>query len=168
MEKRSEEINLEYMVEFKEGLSPVVKVYALDSDTGRFHITYTGIGVGIGAGYRVEKMEIKKSKEKCPSFSLPVEEDIFYQISESSTRVKAEFSKSKPENWEQDFYEDCRKKGVNCIKVKNPEHIEVAIERHKELYAKQFQVLGMTFKDLFEEFIRKHPIYEHPPVPEKK
>ncbi|MBI5803981.1 hypothetical protein HY450_01930 [Candidatus Pacearchaeota archaeon] len=152
MEQNREQIILEYKVTFEDGFRPAVHVYGVDPQAGKVYYGSAGIGVGVGAGNKV---------------SLPSESDrernvlanIAYASEINCTAVIKRYEGGIPEceDWEEKNNEHFRQKGYNVIKVQSPEHIQPAIERHVELYRKQFEGLARRFEDLFCGFIVEHP-----------
>lgn len=155
MEQKSEQINLEYMVEFEDGLRPKVCVYGIDP-AGRVYGAEARVGVSVGAGYHVSRPREEDFKNRqilaqvdmnsCMDISL---------ISSLTSLILRDLSKSK--NWEQKMHEEAREYGMNIIKVQNPSDINVAIDRHAQLYSEQFRELAERFTNLFQGFIGEHP-----------
>lgn len=144
-EPRSEQIQLDYVVEFEDGLRPRLHVYGINPETQEIYGADACIGIIVGAGYSI------KSNEKV-AFSTNLGTSLTIQ------KFKAESPEDK--GWEQKVHELSREQGINVIRVQNLEHVEPAIDRHTELYAKQFGELAETFSILFSEFVGKqHPSY---------
>jgi hypothetical protein len=157
MEQKSEQINLEYMVEFEDGFKPRVHVYGIDSEAGEIYEAYAIIGILVGAGYNTTK----SSKG-----DLEVEHILAYTTMNgmlNTTSIVWEGRRKLPthENWERESHEKNRKIGVNVIRVQNPSHMQPAIDRHEQLYTEQFRELAKIFGVLFRTFIREHPGYGH-------
>jgi len=155
MEQKSEQINLEYMVQFEDGLRPRVYIYGIDSEAGEVYGTEARIGVSVGAGYNL---------------SLPSKEDFENKNTLAMVRmgpklntslVYEEFRGKLPqtENWEQEMYDAQREDGTNVIKVQNPNHVRSALDRHAQLYGEQFHELAKRFTNLFQGFIGEHPSF---------
>lgn len=150
MKQKSEQINLEYMVEFEDGLRPRVIVYGIDSKTGETYGAEAHVGVRVGAGYEVRK----PIGEGCGI--LEFNREIFTSCVVNFL-PREKFPET--EDWEQKRYQDLREYGVNVIKIQSPEHIEHTINRHVELYKQQFNELAKRFANLFQGFIGEHPGY---------
>jgi hypothetical protein len=151
----SEQINLEYIVKFKDGFRPRLKVYGIDSKAGEIYGADIRIGVSVSAGYDIRPPSEEDFKKHILAMvGMGINLDASWIIS----KFRAKFPENK--NWEQEQYEACREEGTNVIRVQNPDHIQSAIDRHVDLYREQFHTLGERFVKLFQRFIRKHPGYE--------
>jgi len=155
MGQKSEQINLEYMVQFEDGFRPRVHVYGIDSEAGEVYEVSAYIGVSVGAGHNVRAPSEEERKEKNTGAVVRMGSKI------DTSLIINLFERKLPdtENWEQKMYEDLREGGWNVIKIQNPEHIKPAIHRHEELYVRQFFDLAERFVNLFQGFIGEHPGY---------
>lgn len=154
MSQKSEQINLEYMVEFEDGLRPRVHVYGVDSEAGEIYGANAYIGISVGAGHRVRK-PTEEQREK--GIGALTEIGAEFHTTLVKNLLRGELPDS--EDWEQKMYEDGREKGINVIKIQSPEHIENVIHRHAELYKRQFYELAERFENLFLGFIGEHSGY---------
>ncbi len=150
---KSEQIDLEYMVEFEDGVRPRIQVYGIDYETKEIYGADGGIGVTAKVGFLVQAS--KGLEEGFPGI-VGVEKTLIV------SRVTAELTRTKiPETdgWEQKMHEDARKEGVNVIKIKNPEHINSAVDRHTDLYTEQFHELAERYSKVLDGFVAEHPNY---------
>lgn len=155
MEQRSEQINLEYKVEFEDGLRRRVHVYGIDSEAGEVYGARVYIGVLVGAGTRVRLPSEKEVKERYIGalVNMGAWFDSSWVIHKERRRLPG------TKDWEQKECEENREHGWNVIKIQDPEHIKPAIHRHVELYTNQFDELAERFANLFQGFIEEHPGY---------
>lgn len=153
MEQKSEQINLEYMVQFEDGFRPRVHVYGIDSEAGEIYIADAYVGVSVGAGHRVSAPSKNDFEEK--SVDAIVDMGAIINTSLVVSKFRAKLPKDK--EWEQKENNGLREDGWNVIKIQNPEHIEPVIYRHVELYTRQFGELAGRFENLFQGFIGEHP-----------
>ena len=153
MEQKSEQINLEYMVKFEDGLRPRVHIYGIDSEAGEIYGADTRIGVSVGAGYSVSG----PSKEDFKNRHVLAMVNMGPKL--NTSLIVAEFRGKLPEveNWEQELYDAHREHGTNVIRVQNPNHVRSALDRHTQLYGEQFHELAERFTNLFQGFIGEHP-----------
>ena len=153
MEQKSEQINLEYMVKFEDGLRPKVHIYGINSEAGEVYGADARIGVSVGAGYHV----VQPSKEDFENKHTLAMVEMGSKL--DTSLVVDEFRGKLPEdeNWEQEVYDIFREDGANVIRVQNPNHIRTALDRHAKLYREQFHDLAKRFTNLFQGFIGEHP-----------
>lgn len=155
MEQKSEKINLEYIVGFLDGLRPRVHVYGIDSEAGETYGAQAWIGVSVGAGHHVNIPSEDDFRKRHVGAMVSAEAKIDASLVVLKYRTKL----SKVDGWEQKMLEVLRKDGWNGVKIQNPEHIKPAIDRHVELYIRQFHELAERFENLFQGFIGEHPGY---------
>lgn len=155
MEQKSEQINLEYKVEFEDGLKPMIRVYGINSENKEVYGAEVMIGALVGAGYNVTGASDEDLKNKGLIANVTIGTGL--NLSLAVSRLTGNLPED--EDWEQKMYEVARKNRSNVIKVQNPDHVNPAIDRHVELYRKQFHELGNAFLVMFQGFIRKYPGY---------
>lgn len=154
-EQKSEQINLEYIVRFENGLRPEVFVYGIDSKAGEIYGADAFIGVTVGAGRSVKapsKDDLERHVGAIVNLGLKIDTSIV------AFGFKKKLSEAK-DDLEKRIYELYRENGRNVVKIQSPEHIELAIKRHAELYGEQFKELAERFVNLFQGFIGEHPGY---------
>lgn len=154
MKQKSEQISLEYKVEFEDGLRPRVQVYGIDPKTGEIYGTEARIGISVGAGYHLSPPSQEDFEKK--TFAM-----VGFGPKLDTSLVVGEFvvNPQECENPEQRLYAIAKETGTNVIKVQDHNHMRPAIYRRIQLYQKQFHGLADRFTNLFKEFIKEHPAY---------
>jgi len=155
METTSELIDLEYMVEFEDGLRPRLIVYGIDTEAGEVYEAHAGIGVIVSAGYRVSQTVNDDSEGGIVVGGVGMGTTLGTSVILDEDRGKL----PETEDWELKGNEEHRRDGCNVIKVKNPNHIRPAIDRHVQLYGEQFHELEERFENIFRGFIGDHSGY---------
>lgn len=150
-------ISLKYVVDFPDGLSSRVGVYGLDSRKREVYGGTAFIGVSIEVGDKVEPHAAVKG-------ASTVRVQSYAQV--KATAIKGEefrvpLAEMQP-NWEDLINNAAREQNANSIRVESPEHVQVAIERHRQAYEKQFKELAGELEDKFNGFMEEHPLCDFP------
>ena len=180
MDQKSDQINLEYKVEFEDGLKQRVYVYGIDSEAGKFYGSHALIGILVGADLDEKSLQYKHMTAKNAALLAneanvkklilthfsgrykttdDIEKDSEISIRLESSIVGLPHMTKIPEdkNWEQKMYDAYREQNTNVIKVQSFDHVKPALDRHHGLYVEQVRELAETFSDLFKKFIDKYP-----------
>ncbi len=152
MGQESENIQLEYRVKFEDGVRPKAHIYGIDSEANEVYGADVYFGVSVGAGHHVSNSDKEDSQNR---FGVRIGKGV--KINVSVTVSEFVGKPKEKEGWEQGMNDKLREEGTNVIKIQNPDHIRPAIDRHLELYSKQFEDLGKTFLDMFDNFMEEHP-----------
>ncbi|MEK6953300.1 MAG: hypothetical protein AABX29_09900 [Nanoarchaeota archaeon] len=160
MPQKTEEIKLEYMVEFEDGLRPKVHVYGINDEEIKGALAYFGVVTGAGdmVGIIAREKEVKDGERPSPN-RVQVTTGPHILVHETVHHFKSKVPET--DGWEQQLYDCSRTMGFNVIKVQDPEHIQPAIDRHREQYQEQFRPLAEKFMELYQDFIKEHPGYGH-------
>ena len=148
-DNKTEQIDLEYMVSFPNGLRPNLFVYGIDDEAKEVYSASVHFGVVVGAGTFVNNgFEGKVRIDMTPRNHIT-------QLIFDECCYDQEFDESK-------HLAECREKGWNAVKVKSSEHLTTAVDRYRELYLDQFKELSDKFLKIFQEFMAEHPGYGYP------
>jgi hypothetical protein len=154
-QEKSGQINLEYVVRFDDGLKPRLLVYGVDSKSREIYGADVSMSVIIGTeGYLGLLSEDKfKAEDNGGVICIRSRRDI--------RGLTKDFRRKIPdsETWEQRMHEEHKEKGCNVIKIQSPEHVDVVIDMHSDLYLKQFDRLIEESEERFKKFMREHPGY---------
>ncbi len=141
MKQISEQINLEYKVEFEDGLRPLVQVYGIDYETRNIFGAAAVIRSVVGAS-----LNFNNTIDTAPATVVDVRT---YQMVDASLEEDSELK----------LCEMNKMHGANLIKVEKIGHIDYAIRQHVNRYKEQFYELATTFAGQLKGFIREHPGY---------
>jgi len=154
MGQKSELINLEYKVKFKDGLRPRVHVYGIDSKAGEIYGANAILSVSVGAGYHLSQL----SKDDFKDILVRGKVNLISNLSTHSIIDEYRGDLPKNRNWEKKLYNLFKKGKIsNLIRVQDSSHLKPAIDRHAELYAEQFRELAKIFANQFLDFMEKNP-----------
>jgi len=156
MEKKSEvkeeQKNLEYMVEFEEGIRANVIIYGINHESGELYGADVNLRLQTKSGNSDVKIEVDNQITESVKYN-----DYGVKISCVVHKYKAPIPEGK--NWEQEMHKEVKNQGWNCIRVQDPEHVRTAIDRHIELYLDPLNNLVNGFLDMFKETVKNHPNY---------
>lgn len=150
-----------YMIEFEDGFSSRLGVYGLDEK--EVYGTRAFMGISIEVGDRVEPNTVNERDTD------PIRVVSYAEV--RATAVTAPFRVPLTEmqpNWEELINKGSRRQNMNSIRVESPDHVEAAIERHRQAYERQFKELTETLQDAFNAFIEGHPLYDFPDTREEQ
>ena len=146
-----------YVVEFPEGLSSRVGVYGLDSGRREVYGATAFMGISIEVGDQVEPHSSGRRTDTVAVKS--------YARVKATTVMGDRFNQDLSgfrKNWEELINEAARRQNANSIRVESRQDVDVAIERHRQAYEKQFEKLAGQLQDGFNALIEDHPLFDFP------
>lgn len=149
-ESRTEQIPLEYRVEFDDGVRPRLLVYGIDAAVGKLYGEDVTFAASVNVGRKVQTGSLSDAIE-----SGVVQHSIEGVISISG--VCTRFEMLLGDESEQHLVTSVREDGYNCIKVEKPEDINAAVDRHLERYKAQFEPLVEQLLKAYEAFVAEYP-----------
>lgn len=152
--------DLNYVVDFEDGLSPRLAVYGIDPE-GNVYGVKVYFGTSIQVGNEV-KTAPRTAERKRRVGVRSTGSDLKTSFFENEMRLK---SHELNPDWEEDMKKHLKEEGVNVVRVQNPDQIPVVIKRYRESYEQQFAELSEQLKALYDDFVTRYEIigrYEKP------